>query len=234
MTTWWDVYETLLHLLLDQDQIINNLDNNNNSSSINYDIENEKLENYFLENSNYFQDRIKNRNKLNKPNGYSLFSPIPNRNCKTANIPSYLCSCDISVDIDTKNEIVKQGALFLVSHINDYLLKDYRSICMNLTLNKIIDAQIYQNKNKYSVIFQTSPNKAVFDASFTFKNKTTSSYSYTRSFKNSTLALTSNSTLAQYDFQVFGQIIRINEYGQTSKCMKIYSLKNFCYCNNKL
>ena len=225
MTTWWDVYETLLHLLLDQDQIINN-QNNNNGSNINYDIENEKEDNYFPENSNYFLDRIKNRNKLNKPNGYSLFSPIPNRNCKTANIPSYLCSCDISVDIDTKNEIIKQGALFLVSHINDNLLKDYRSICMNLTLNKIIDAQMYQNKNKYSVIFQTSPNNAVFDASFTFKNKTTTSHT----FKNST----SNSTLAQYDFQVFGQIIRINEYGQTSKCMKVYSLKNFCYCNKKL
>ena len=224
MTTWWDVYETLLHLLLDQDRIINNLDYNNNGSNINDDND------YSFDNSEYYQDRLMNRKNENQPNGHSLFFPIPNRNCKTANIPSYLCSCDLLVDIDTKDEIIKQGTLFLVSHINDYLLKDYRSICMNLTLNKIIDAQMYQNKNKYSVIFQTSPNNAVFDASFTFKNKTTTSSNHKTLFKNSS----SNSTLAQYDFQVFGQIIRINEYGQTSKCMKVYSLKNFCYCNKKL
>ena len=232
MTTWWDVYETLLHLLLDQDQIINN-QNNNNGSNINYDND------YNLDNSEYYQDRLMNRKNINQPNGHSLFFPIPNRNCKTANIPSYLCSCDLSVDLDINSDIIKQGVSFLIGYINNYLLKDYQKICMKLTLNKIIDAQMYQNKNKYSVIFQTGPNNASFDATFLV--------SYKKEFNISSAQFSSNSTMGANNqtsenktsiveplltpkFKLLGNIVRINTYGLSSKCIKVYFLKNYCYC----
>ena len=209
MTTWWDVYETLLHLLLDQNEIINNYNNkeSNTGSIKNYDNDNEKKEekdNYNLDNSEYLFDLDLNRKQINKPNGYSLFLPIPNRNCKTANIPSYLCSCDISVDVDIMNNIIKHGAIFLVSYVNDYMLRDFKDFCMILTLYKIIEAQMYQNKNKYSVIFQTRTNNAIFDAHFTIDN--------------------------QGNFQIYGKIIRLNQYGNTANCIKNYYLRNFCYC----
>ena len=196
MTTWWDVYETLLHLLFDQEQIINN--QNNNSSNLNNGND------YNLDNSEYYQDRLMNRKNVNQPNGHSLFFPIPNRNCKTANIPSYLCSCDLSVDIDINSDIIKQGVLFLVGYINDIILKDLKEFCMILTLDKIIVAQIFEKKNKYAVIFQAGPNNAIFDAQFTIDN-----YGY---------------------FQLYGKIIRINHYGNTANCINSYYLRNFCYC----
>ena len=218
MTTWWDVYETLLHLLLDQEQILNN--QNNNSSNINNDND------YNLDNSEYYQDRLMNRKNVNQPNGHSLFFPIPNRNCKTANIPSYLCSCDLSVDLDINSDIIKQGVLFLVGYINNYLLKDYKTICMNLTLYKIIDAQKYQ-ENTFSVIFQTGPNNAAFDAKFlvSFKKEFNTSNNQTSENKTSILE-----PLLSPKFKLLGNVVRINRYGLSSECIKVYFLKNYCYC----
>ena len=74
---------------------------------------------------------------------------------------------------------------------------------MILTLEKRIEAQIFENKNKYSVIFPAGPNNAIFDAQFTIDND-----GY---------------------FQLYGKIIRINHYGNTANCINSYSLRNFCY-----
>lgn len=185
MTTWWDIYETLSHVLLDQKDI-----------STDYAT------------SAYLQD-LEKRKQNQK--GHSLFTLLPNRNCKTAHIPQYLCACQISTDVDLSNPMILKAAKYMVDHINNVLLKDHQDICMRLKLSKILDAQIYSlTSNKYSVIFQTSPNDAVFDGTIILEP--------------------SNSVLSSDGFKIFGEIIRINTYGISSICIQKYHLKNYCYC----
>ena len=185
MTTWWDVYETLLHLLLDQTNVAS-------------------------EKSQYLIDKFTKRIVHNQPHGQSLFLPIPKRNCFLANIPDYLCSCSVSVDIDVTDEIIQKGTSFLIDYINNFLLKKFKNLCMRLNLKRIIDAQLVkENVNKYSVIFETNPNGAKFDGQFRVEH-----YNKSHSLK----------------FQLIGKIIRINSYGLSSSCINNYFLRNFCYC----
>ena len=183
MTTWWDVYETMMHLLLDQ----------TNMNSIK---------------SSYLNDLSKRkRASSNMPKGKSLFLPISNRNCESANIPAYLCSCTLSFDIDIKDKIIQSGALYVVDYINTVLLNRYQDICMVLKFKSVIDAQISKQKTtEYSIIFDTYPNEAKFDAKFQIQP----------GYKDK--------------FNLIGKIIRINSYGLSSKCIKNYELRNFCYC----
>lgn len=163
-----------------------------------------------LSQSNYLNDFIKKRSLFNKPKGYSLFTPISNRNCKMANIPDYLCSCALSIDIDIKDKIVQSGALYVVDYINRVLLKEFKELCMELELKNVLDAQVSKGKTtEYSIIFQTYPNDAKFDAKFELED-------------------TENSLSPK--FKLIGKIVRINSYGMSSKCIKNYALRNFCYC----
>ena len=175
-----------MHLLLDQKNLVNS------------------------ERSNYLIDKITNRAFHNKPKGQSLFFQLPKRDCLNANIVDYLCSCKKSREIDTNDEIIQHGAFYLVDYINNYLLKSYKKICMILKLKRVIDAQIILEKvNKYSIIFETYPNNAKFDAQFKVENIR----------KNQLPKL-----------RLIGKIIRINSYGMSSRCIDNYGLRNFCYC----
>lgn len=142
LTSWYDVYETLLHLLHDQKN-----------------LQYESYESDYLKNIN------DQRYYINKPRGYSLFTQLPHRNCNETNIPEYLCSCGISLSTDVNSRIIQKGSEFLINYINNVLLKDHHDICVILKLEYIIDAQLHNNK--YSVIFKTQlPSNAVFDASY--------------------------------------------------------------------
>lgn len=181
MTTFYDVYETLLHLLVDQTNI-------------------EPSQ------SSYFSSKLKRSSS-----GFSLFLPLPYRNCTQAQIPEFLCSCRANATIElsaTDLKIINQAAQFLVRHINEVLLGDYKDICVPLQLKRISDAEVVDSKlAKYSVIFETIPNGAIFDGMVVRKNVTD-------------------------NFELVGLISRVNLYGSTSKCMQSYFLKNYCYCRS--
>ena len=186
MTTWYDVYETLLHLLLDQTNLVD------------------------TKKSNYLVDKFANRGFKNKPKGQSLFLKLPKRNCLSANIADYLCGCKKSDYISTNEKIIQYGALHVIDYINNILLKNFKSLCINLKLKRVIDSQIiFEVTKKYSIIFETTPNNAKFDAQFKVNHF----------YKNGLPKL-----------QIVGKIIRINSYGSSSRCINNYELRNFCYC----
>lgn len=157
-----------------------------------------------FEQSAYLKDLIENRQGNIK--GRSLFLPLANRNCLQAFIPEYLCGCYFSFNVDKdKNPMIQKGTEFMINHINNNLLKDFQDICMQLSLSRIIDAQIYKNyKNKFSVIFETAPNNASFDGTLVLKE--------------------------DGKFEIIGRLVRINTYGLSAGCIKKYNLKNYCYC----
>ncbi|CAF1060233.1 unnamed protein product, partial [Brachionus calyciflorus] len=195
LTTWWDVYETLKHVLLDQ---INVSDDPNQSEYLK-ELETRKID----------------------QKGQSLFLPLSHRSCKQANIPEYLCSCDLSLDVNLSDPIILKAANFMVDYINNQVLKDQSKICMELKLSKILDAQIYKNKpEKLSIIFETLPNNATFDGTILIgKEKSSEKESNTKNDNHTT-----------ENFKILGKIVRINSYGLSSSCVKKYHLKNFCYC----
>lgn len=139
--------------------------------------------------------------------------PLPLRTCQQANIPDDLCSCDMApknnvLDSDTK--VATLASEFLVDYINNKLLKSYSGICVEHKLKAMKSFQVVDKElNRYSIIFETSPNNAVFDA------------------------LVNVSTDNQR-FEVIGKVTRISLYGKTASCMLKYELKNYCYCKSNL
>ncbi len=108
-------------------------------------------------------------------------------------------------------QIAKAASHFLVDHINNVILKQFHKSCVKYGLKKTRDFQIVDAKlNKLSVIFETSPNGAVFDGLVSVKDI--------------------GSRDLDKQFQIEGKITRISRYGNTSSCMESYELKNFCYC----
>ena len=139
LTTFWDVYETLVHLLLDQNNIVVN--------------------------NHFYREHLKKQrakgNRIKK--GTSLFMKIQDRNCAEAHIPEYLCACETGLQVDTNSNIVRQAAMFMLDHINNVILKKFLHICFKLDLNQIKDVQQNDKKDKLTIIFETKPNTAWFD-----------------------------------------------------------------------
>jgi hypothetical protein len=172
--------------------------------------------------SEYFND-LKETNRIS--NGYSLFSKVPNRNCDQAKIPQYLCSCGVSLNINLDSDIVETGAKFIVHYINNVLLKNHQDKCVRLNLLKVIDAQV-QNK-KYSLILKVAaPSNAVFDGTFELVSRGDGK------IKENEMKY-SDGENGRGKLRLVGNIIRINTYGSTSKCIQVYSLRNFCYCKKQ-
>ena len=179
LTSWWDLYETILHLLLDQDDMN-------------------------LNESTYLTDRIQKRENEPK-NGLSLFLPLPYRTCEEGGVPSHFCACNIKYEAHSDPKIVDEAAKFLINSINK-LLRNYENLCSKVVLTKILDSKKIYNVNKYSLIFETSPNNAVFDATVSVKE----------------------------GFELVSKITRLNMYGRTSYCVDSIFLRNYCYCIKQL
>ena len=201
MTTWWDVYETISHFLI------------------------YKKENDPLEDENYKNSLIQRMKLPIFQKGTSLFFPIENRNCSRANIPEYLCSCDIRFDININSRYIKEGTQFMIDHINNNLLLKHKKICMPLSIRKIIEIQGFRKEyNKFSVIFEVNPNNATFDGTFLvsqqFENVTNQTEKHAQQ-------LDEKFNKVKYNFKLVGKIIRINTYGTSSNCINDYFLKYF-------
>ena len=124
-----------------------------------------------------------------------------------------MCICEANTYkkanvVKLDSDLVVNAAKFLVKYINEIILKEYSNLCTKLEFLKIKDAKIMgKTDSKYSIIFETSPNNAIFDGLVTLKNKSD-----------------------ERNFELLGTISRINMYGNTSRCLENHFLKNYCYC----
>jgi hypothetical protein len=115
--------------------------------------------------------------------------------------------------------VVQQAATFLVNYINDVYLRNFSGKCARLELARVIRAERFSlNKKKYSIIFETGPSSATFDATVSLLDENTDFF-LSRLFRS-----------AEVKFNVIGDIVRVSKYGLTSKCVDSYFVKNFCYC----
>ena len=193
LTTPYDVYETLRQLLIDEFEV--------NPAR-----------------SSYLKDKSERLSTNMSHIGHSLFMPVPHRDCEQAGIPIYMCSCLMNPKeklSEDDSRVANIASYFLVDHINNDILKKYSKQCVRYELKSLKDFRIIDTRvNKYSIIFETSPNNAVFDGLVTVRDI--------------------NSPDIAKKFQVVGKIVRVSLYGNTSSCMTSYDLKNYCYCKLNL
>ena len=181
-----------------------------------------------LDQTNMNKDKseyLKHYAKLDKSmrKGHSLFTNVPERDCKEASIPEFICSCTSMENISIEDAIVKEGAQFLIDYINKNLLKKFSNVCTELTLLKINNAKKFLKQEKYSIIFETLPNKAIFDGIFALSSKV---------LNKTTTTITTNSIISN-KYSVIGKLSRLNFYGSTANCINDHFLRNYCYCEKQ-
>ena len=159
--------------------------------------------------------------------GLSLFSEIPeDRTCSDAYIGPHWCTCSIQQPVDTKHPNVEKAAVEILRTINDKILNSTFHLCAKLKLNSIRnsatvtlhesivneDVKITKFLKKprvsidYAVLIETDPGGGLFEG--TVRHET-----------------------GDETFTLVGAISRLNLYGNQSKCLDIYDLKQFCFCN---
>ncbi|KAF5293097.1 hypothetical protein FQA39_LY13707 [Lamprigera yunnana] len=141
LTTPFDLYETLKDLI--------------NPYSLTTEVINERV-----------QLRREDRR------AYSLFEPIPDkRTCKSAQIDSHWCTCQMNKEISVHDKIVIRSTNHVVKHLNS-LLKVHRE-CASLKLAVISKAHIHSSESQlegkyytldYTLAFRTTPGGADFEA----------------------------------------------------------------------
>lgn len=144
--------------------------------------------------------------------GESLFSEVSDtRNCSDVGVPESMCSCSQYKKVNNISLIYRKYNLsdIVVTKLND-LLKNHKAICEHLTLDKTII--VYKDTSKkrlkaFKITIRTSPGKALFEAPVFLDSKTNE--------------------------HKVGQILRINKYGDQSRCVNDYVLRNYCFCKNQ-
>ncbi len=167
-----------------------------------------------LPTTNYFKDKMireKNSDKDRPVAGYSLFLPVPLRECNEAFIPEFLCLCGINPTLGAdhlNNEAIFNAAKFMVNYINNKILKN-QNMCIKREFLRIKSAKNVGNSalDKFSIIIEVSPDNAVFDG-----------------------LVKITKIRSEKTFRVIGQISRISLYGDTANCIEDNYLKNYCFC----
>lgn len=152
--------------------------------------------------------------------GISLFDQVPReRTCKQAGIPSEYCSCSSEVPIELNNPLVWKAAVALVEKVNDLLMNSDEldepvvSRCARLSLRRIHDAQellvddvkeTAGGSRRLRVTVEVLPSAAMLEGMMLVNN--------------------------DEEFDVSGDISRINKYGNQSHCIRHEVLRKYCYC----
>lgn len=155
--------------------------------------------------------------------GISLFGEVTrDRTCERAGIPSEYCSCGSEVPVELDSPFVRKAATALVEKVNDLLNSDEldepfvrRRRCARLSLRRVHDAQ---------ELFVVDDVKETADG--------------TRRLRVTVEVLPSAAMLEglilvnreEEQFDVFGDISRINKYGNQSHCIRHAVLRKYCYC----
>lgn len=169
-----------------------------------------------------FPDKSLNEDEV----GESLFEPLPvNRTYKDAGIPGQYCPCLNWLSIDISYPHVSEAANVSLRYINELLMSDHRTdtLCCKLKLKTILEAyqkvpdhetyptMVSEKEGKdvtciYQIKFQTTPGDGLFEA---FVRVNTSGY-----------------------FAIFGDIDRVNMYGDQPHCIAedLPDMRPYCLC----
>ncbi|KAK3084168.1 hypothetical protein FSP39_009347 [Pinctada imbricata] len=142
--------------------------------------------------------------------GIDLLTPVPRgRNCDDAGIPRDCCPCKTREEIPLTPILRQIAEITCVGKINS-ILEAYADKCVNVQLQNISEAYSVINthyKDVKEFVFSTAPGNAKFQVQV---RKTTN------------------------NFQIIGDITRINRYNDQSHCVQDYIVKNYCFCKDKL
>jgi hypothetical protein len=150
------------------------------------------------------------------PKCQSLFEEVPwNRSCQDVGVTGHWCTCSEYKTISTDAEPVQRMVEFVLNELNkildggtQYLGNGTR--CAKLETNRILSVRrkvvaFNMGYEEYVILFETSPNDGLFEASIKYKNT----------------------------FQLIDTVSRVNAYGNQSRCMNEATLQKYCYCVNK-
>jgi hypothetical protein len=156
---------------------------------------------------------------LSCPQAQSLFEAVPwNRSCDDACIPFVYCTCDSYKPNDANDSNALKAAHSTIDWINKKLemkaRKNNKPLCAVLNLTKVLNSHKSEASNTnsstefvtYLVMFETSPSKAIFEATVEFHQ-----------------TFSETPTIAE--------VSRVNAYGDQSRCVESEDLKLYCYCN---
>ncbi|CAF1487176.1 unnamed protein product, partial [Rotaria magnacalcarata] len=170
-----------------------------------------------------------------KQRNISLFNLIPaRRTCDDIDLEPHWCSCLQWESLNINDTIVKEASTNIISYINKQLLSIENSLCHQLQLLSIENAQMYQPNQAlltfsrssdidgrvpeygdnstdiifYQITFKTQPNNAIYEATTQYSNR---SHSFTTDLNH---------------------ISRLNAYKSSASCIeKSHShLRKFCHC----
>lgn len=152
--------------------------------------------------------------------GYSAWRmEIPiNRTCQAAGIPENHCVCQSEANISPDDQRSLEASYILVNHLNQ-LLEVVKTSCVKLSLQKTLQAAVILPRKhiaqkqgyelKMRILVSLAPSDAVVEA---FMQKTAWST----------------------EFQVVGDVSRLNKYGNQSSCIQHREMRKFCYCKSEL
>ncbi|KHJ92944.1 hypothetical protein OESDEN_07150 [Oesophagostomum dentatum] len=148
------------------------------------------------------------RNHNYSKRGQSLLRPIKDRNCEEAGITEDFCMCYPEVAVSIRSPLIKRFGRELISHLNQ-LLTPYKQ-CATLKITKILHAtkiedELSEEEEKYRVSVEAAPSSGVFEAVLKYNEKTNHA-------------------------AVYGNVNRVNSYGNQSICVKVAEMRKFCYC----
>ncbi|XP_050441154.1 uncharacterized protein LOC126846077 [Adelges cooleyi] len=136
-----------------------------------------------------------------------------NRSCIQAGVNPHWCTCDNYMELDRNGRDAHIGGRHVVAYLNALIVK-YKwtvrkgSTCAEIKLNRVISIRHKVNKpDEYLLVVQTLPGNSKF--SVTVKRT------------------------GEEQFDVLGDISRINMYGFQSVCTTEWRLKKYCYCIQK-
>ena len=164
--------------------------------------------------------------------GHSLFSPIPQeRTCDHAAILPHWCTCHQQKTVSLNDEDIKQAAQDVVRHINR-ATEVSSGLCAQLRLDQILDARSILVNEKI-LRFQASLHD-VLGRKVNYGARTEAMVTYLLTVRaqpgGGIFEATVGRSEKRSEFRIFGEISRINRYGNQGSCIKSHSLRKFCYC----
>lgn len=151
---------------------------------------------------------------LGCPKCKSLFELVDkDRTCKDAGIPQHWCTCKGYSSTHPKSHAVIQVGEYVVDQVNQRIsiFSEERSKCAKYVLNSVETVGRSNpasgddpNLHTYLILIKTYPY-AMFEATVRTDG---------------------------YDFELLGQISRLNRYGAYSNCVDNDVLKKYCFCDS--
>ncbi|CAL4129784.1 unnamed protein product, partial [Meganyctiphanes norvegica] len=197
-------------------QAFRNLQNNAHKLTSNYDIYETLLD---IAHLRFMDLKYVNSTVNTTQRGISLFKNIPDtRTCGSAGIPTHFCTCQATQQVDMEDPVLKKGQNFLLSSINKDLKN--HSLCMQFTHIKVITARISTSSHSLHHGSPTSSNNYLLQAKLMpGEAEVEATLQYDK---------------LQNNFQLRGEISRINKYGNQSHCIKEDILRKLCICKDVL